>query len=360
MNRVSHEGHEGTKGTRRNEDERQISHRPTQRVHRSRAQIGVALHPLWLNSAFPFVRPFVPSYLRGSPRILVLASDDTDYRSSSWPTNPPTIATSPSRKTGSAAVGNRGCCCPRSRWGAGTTLVASGPTRASILTKSRFHENCKRMLFAAFDQGITHFDLANNYGPPPGKRRGTRRAHPRIRLRAPSRRADHRRPRPATGCGMARTATTVPKIPAEQPRRVAETPAARLRRHLLSPSPGHEHALGRIARRARPGSEERQGDLRRHQQLSRRLHGRGRRRCKENGFPKPVIHQPNYNMFDRWIENDLLPVTERHGYRHDRLQPHGSGPAQRQVFKRHPRTISPPRTGGFLRPSHITDVKLAR
>lgn len=24
------------------------------------------------------------------------------------------------------------------------------------------------MLFAAFDNGITHFDLANNYGPPPG------------------------------------------------------------------------------------------------------------------------------------------------------------------------------------------------
>src|SRR5687768_10041190 len=31
-----------------------------------------------------------------------------------------------------------------------------------------FHENCKRMMFAAFELGITHFDLANNYGPPPG------------------------------------------------------------------------------------------------------------------------------------------------------------------------------------------------
>ncbi len=24
------------------------------------------------------------------------------------------------------------------------------------------------MILNAFDQGITHFDLANNYGPPPG------------------------------------------------------------------------------------------------------------------------------------------------------------------------------------------------
>jgi L-glyceraldehyde 3-phosphate reductase len=29
-------------------------------------------------------------------------------------------------------------------------------------------ENGKQILFTAFDNGITHFDLANNYGPPPG------------------------------------------------------------------------------------------------------------------------------------------------------------------------------------------------
>jgi len=27
---------------------------------------------------------------------------------------------------------------------------------------------CRELVFAAFDQGVTHFDLANNYGPPPG------------------------------------------------------------------------------------------------------------------------------------------------------------------------------------------------
>ena len=29
-------------------------------------------------------------------------------------------------------------------------------------------ENCRKMIHRAFDLGITHFDLANNYGPPPG------------------------------------------------------------------------------------------------------------------------------------------------------------------------------------------------
>ncbi|HLU94515.1 MAG TPA: aldo/keto reductase, partial [Membranihabitans sp.] len=28
--------------------------------------------------------------------------------------------------------------------------------------------NYENLLFTAFDLGITHFDLANNYGPPPG------------------------------------------------------------------------------------------------------------------------------------------------------------------------------------------------
>ena len=29
-------------------------------------------------------------------------------------------------------------------------------------------ENCRALVFRALDLGITHFDLANNYGPPPG------------------------------------------------------------------------------------------------------------------------------------------------------------------------------------------------
>src|SRR5437868_4747369 len=29
-------------------------------------------------------------------------------------------------------------------------------------------ENSRKIIHTAFDKGITHFDLANNYGPPPG------------------------------------------------------------------------------------------------------------------------------------------------------------------------------------------------
>ncbi|MDD4846841.1 MAG: aldo/keto reductase, partial [Petrimonas sp.] len=29
-------------------------------------------------------------------------------------------------------------------------------------------EEARNMIVHAFDQGVTHFDIANNYGPPPG------------------------------------------------------------------------------------------------------------------------------------------------------------------------------------------------
>ena len=35
------------------------------------------------------------------------------------------------------------------------------------------YENCRKMVHTAFDRGITHFDLANNYGPPPGAAEST-------------------------------------------------------------------------------------------------------------------------------------------------------------------------------------------
>ena len=41
------------------------------------------------------------------------------------------------------------------------------------------------MCRTAFDLGITHFDLANNYGPPPGSAEENFGAHPEVRLSRP-------------------------------------------------------------------------------------------------------------------------------------------------------------------------------
>ena len=52
-------------------------------------------------------------------------------------------------------------------------------------------ERSRRIVFAAFDLGITHFDLANNYGPPPGSAEEFFGSVLAVRFRRLSRRDDH-------------------------------------------------------------------------------------------------------------------------------------------------------------------------
>ena len=59
----------------------------------------------------------------------------------------------------------------------------------------------RALLRRAFDLGVTHFDLANNYGPPVLLGRGELRATPRRGPPAGPRRAHRSRRRPATTCG---------------------------------------------------------------------------------------------------------------------------------------------------------------
>ena len=68
-------------------------------------------------------------------------------------------------------------------------------------------ETQRAILRRAFDLGITHFDLANNYGPPYGSPRPTSAAPPR-RLPRPTATSWSSRPRPAGTCGPARTGTS--------------------------------------------------------------------------------------------------------------------------------------------------------
>ena len=45
---------------------------------------------------------------------------------------------------------------------------APGTDSMKSATEADIMANCRQMLFAAFDAGITHIDAANGYGPPPG------------------------------------------------------------------------------------------------------------------------------------------------------------------------------------------------
>lgn len=41
------------------------------------------------------------------------------------------------------------------------------------------YDTMKEIILTAFDHGVTHFDLANNYGPEPGGQRSTLAAYSR-------------------------------------------------------------------------------------------------------------------------------------------------------------------------------------
>ena len=226
--------------------------------------------------------------------------------------------------------------------------------------ESTFHENCKRMLFAAFDQGITHFDLANNYGPPAGsaEERVGRilesdfKAH-RDELIIASKAGYHMWPGPYGEWGSRKYLLSS-----------LDQSLKRLRldyvdifyHHRPDPNTPLEESMGALDQAVKSGKALYAGISNYRGGLTAEAVGV----CKENGFARPIIHQPNYNMFDRWIENDLLPVTERAGLGTIVFSPMAQGLLSDKYLNGIPDQSRAGVSTGFLRPAHITDAKLAK
>ncbi len=82
--------------------------------------------------------------------------------------------------------------------------------------------------------------------------------------------------------------------------------------------------------------------------------------CERRGFFKPVIHQPYYNMFGRWIESDLLPVTTKHGVGTIAFCPLAQGQLTAKYLKGIPKDSRAMSTGGFLKPKDIKEDVLKK
>jgi hypothetical protein len=168
----------------------------------------------------------------------------------------------------------------------------------------------------AFDLGITHFDLANNYGPPYGSAESN---FGRILARPAQlpRRADHLdqgRLRHVAGAVRRtgdRASTCWPASTRASPGWASTTSTSSTR---IASIPR------RRSRRRWARSIRRSGRARRSTSASPRTRrsGRARRRrsCASLGTPL-LIHQPSYSMLNRWIEAELLDVLARGG---DRLR----------------------------------------
>jgi L-glyceraldehyde 3-phosphate reductase len=78
---------------------------------------------------------------------------------------------------------------------------------------------------------------------------------------------------------------------------------------------------------------------------------------KQLGTPC-LIHQPKYSMFERWVEDGLLSVLEKYGVGCIPFSPLAQGMLTDRYLKGIPRDSRAAKTHGFLKTSEITDDKL--
>jgi L-glyceraldehyde 3-phosphate reductase len=179
--------------------------------------------------------------------------------------------------------------------------------------EASMHANCRAMLFKAFDVGVTHFDLANNYGPPPGSAE-TRvgrvlsqdLAGHRDELIISSKAGYRMHPGPY-GDGGSRKSLIAS----------CERSLRRLRldyvdlfyHHRPDPDTPLTETLGALDTLVRQGKALYVGLSNYRPGLAAEV----MRVCEAHGLVKPIVHQPNYSMLSRWIEGGLTDVLHRQG-----------------------------------------------
>ncbi|HND89304.1 MAG TPA: aldo/keto reductase, partial [Saprospiraceae bacterium] len=173
-------------------------------------------------------------------------------------------------------------------------------------------ETARLTLRTAFDQGITHFDLANNYGPPYGAAeenfgRLFRQdfAPYRDELILSTKAGWDMWPGPYGNLGSRKY--LIASLD-QSLRRMGLDYVDIFYHHRPDPDTPLEETMGALAQVVRQGKALYVGIS----QYSPADTARAAQLLREMGTPL-LIHQPRYNMLDRWVEGGLLDVLERQG-----------------------------------------------
>src|SRR5438067_3499919 len=189
-------------------------------------------------------------------------------------------------------------------FGAPATGSAGGSDEAT------FHENCRRMLLEAFERGVTHFDLANNYGPPPGsaEERVGRilKEMPRDELII-STKAGYRMWAGPYGDGGSRKYLLASLD--QSLRRLGLEYVDIFYSHRPDPDTPLEETLGALDHAVRSGKALYAGIS----NYSGAQTADSVRLCERDRRVKPILHQPSYSMLNRGPERDVFPVAHRMG-----------------------------------------------
>ncbi len=221
------------------------------------------------------------------------------------------------------------------------------------------YESARAIVLRAFDLGVTHFDLANNYGPPPGSAEenfGRLMAQDLHRFRdeliISTKAGYYMWPGPYGEWGSRKY--LIASLD-QSLKRMGLAYVDIFYHHRPDPDTPLEETMQALDYAVRSGRALYAG-------ISNYPADRAReaaRMLRALGTPC-LIHQPAYNMFNRWIEPDLLNVLGEEGVGCIPFSPLAQGLLTNRYLGGIAEGSRASKAHGFLKPANITDDKLEK
>lgn len=220
-------------------------------------------------------------------------------------------------------------------------------------------ENSRALLRTAFDLGITHFDLANNYGPPYGEAEKVfgkifKMDFPKYRdeLIISTKAGYDMWPGPYGDWGSRKYLLASLD---QSLKRMGLDYVDIFYHHRPDPETPLEETMGALDYVVRQGKALYVGISNYEPEQT----TTAVRILNKLGTPC-LIHQPVYNMFNRWIEEGLLKALQEEGIGCIAFSPLAQGLLTEKYIEGVPEDSRAKKDGRFLKPQHITDEKRAR
>ena len=212
----------------------------------------------------------------------------------------------------------------------------------------------------AFDAGITHFDLANNYGPPPGSAeenfgeilRKDFGGNLRDELIISTKAGYGMWPGPYGEWGSRKYLLSSLD---QSLKRMGLDYVDIFYSHRPDPDTPLEETMGALDAAVRSGKALYVGISNYPAHMAKEAATILRRL----GTPC-IIHQPRYSMFDRWVEADLLGVLEEEGMGCIPFSPLAQGLLTNRYLHGIPEDSRVAKPHGFLKQEHLTEERLAQ
>lgn len=213
-------------------------------------------------------------------------------------------------------------------------------------------ENGRAMLRRAFDMGITHFDLANNYGPPPGSAEENFGKYMQLDFRPYrdemiiSTKAGYLMwPGPYGEWG---TRKYLLASLDQSLKRMGLEYVDIFYSHRPDPDTPLEETMMALDQAVRSGKALYAGISNYPADMTREAS----RILKQLGTPC-LIHQPKYSMFERWIEESLLDILEEEGIGCIPFSPLAQGLLTDRYLNGIPEGSRASKSWGFLKPHQV-------